>query len=157
MPGWFSPARAHFAGQRRKALIAKHVKEGSLFVDGEFPATSSSLVRDGSPLPAGNIVWKRPGEICASPRLFVDGASSLDVVQVDGCYVCFRFVPQSRRFSTDSPIPLRRRFPRVLLRPGHPWQLLVHCSMRRVGDAPVPAFPTLGLCTWQNYFFSLQS
>lgn len=44
-----------------------------LFVDANFPK--------GLPDPAGEIVWKRPKELCASPQFIIDGASRTDICQ----------------------------------------------------------------------------
>ncbi|KAK9510521.1 hypothetical protein O3M35_005286 [Rhynocoris fuscipes] len=53
--------------------------KGVLFEDPDFPATDSSIFY--SKLPPKPFEWKRPGEICNDPRLFVEGASRFDVQQ----------------------------------------------------------------------------
>ncbi|VDD87839.1 unnamed protein product [Enterobius vermicularis] len=60
-----------------KKLCAKRQK---LFVDVEFPPTSSSLFLEPEKSHA-EIVWKRPSELVDNPKLFVEGASPNDVTQ----------------------------------------------------------------------------
>ncbi|KAL8595650.1 hypothetical protein ACOMHN_025686 [Nucella lapillus] len=70
-----------YRGQDYKALKKEAKVRGRLFVDTEFPLEERSL--SGTPGKHGNVVWKRPKEICASPRLFVDGVDKDDVRQGD--------------------------------------------------------------------------
>ncbi|XP_007557717.1 calpain-5-like [Poecilia formosa] len=60
-------------------LKKQHNQNGTLFEDPEFPATNSSVYYTKTP-PEG-LQWKRPGEICENPRLFVEGISSHDLNQ----------------------------------------------------------------------------
>ncbi|XP_061446375.1 calpain-5-like isoform X2 [Rhineura floridana] len=74
------PSRpAPFRGQRYKRLKRRCLKRRSVFEDPEFPATDESLFyrRD----PPDGVSWKRPGELCSDPRLFVDGISPRDLHQ----------------------------------------------------------------------------
>ncbi|KAK0048922.1 calpain-5 [Biomphalaria pfeifferi] len=62
------------------AKLKKECKsKGTLFIDTEFPPDERSLSKQ--PGKFGNIVWKRPKQICSDPKLFVEGASSGDVSQ----------------------------------------------------------------------------
>ncbi|KAK2167765.1 hypothetical protein LSH36_24g05011 [Paralvinella palmiformis] len=54
-------------------------QSGELFVDKEFPAEEKSLFKSGGKL--AGIEWKRPKDICSDPHLFVEGASSNDLIQ----------------------------------------------------------------------------
>jgi len=54
-------------------------RDGRLYVDTEFTPTDSSLYF--SKKPPKTFEWKRPKEICDDPRLFVGGASRLDIKQ----------------------------------------------------------------------------
>ncbi|KAF7235220.1 Calpain-5 [Varanus komodoensis] len=90
-PKWLLPALllAHlqimpprpkpFQGQRYRRLKQSCLQAQSLFQDPEFPATNASLVHHRDP-PDG-VSWKRPGELCSDPRLFVDGISPRDLRQ----------------------------------------------------------------------------
>ncbi|XP_041863849.1 calpain-5-like [Melanotaenia boesemani] len=64
----------HYADLKRDCIKSK-----TLFEDPEFPANNSSLFFRKPP--AGNVEWKRPGEISESPHLFVEGISSHDLNQ----------------------------------------------------------------------------
>nr|XP_022342765.1 calpain-5-like [Crassostrea virginica] len=68
-----------FKGQDFSKLKSQCVSSGQLFEDPEFPPSSSSLFHSKSA--PENIVWKRPGEINADPKFFVDGASTDDFHQ----------------------------------------------------------------------------
>ncbi|XP_057695891.1 calpain-5-like isoform X1 [Corythoichthys intestinalis] len=50
-----------------------------LFEDPLFPATDQSLFDQRNHI--GNVVWKRPKELCQEPHLFVDGLSAHDLHQ----------------------------------------------------------------------------
>ncbi|XP_056396540.1 calpain-5-like isoform X2 [Hyla sarda] len=54
-------------------------KTGKLFEDPEFPAADESLFY--SKAPPHRIEWKRPGELCDDPHLFVNGISHHDLHQ----------------------------------------------------------------------------
>ncbi|XP_078517580.1 calpain-1 catalytic subunit-like [Lissotriton helveticus] len=47
----------------------------ALFVDTSFPVDSVLLIEEG------NVVWKRPKEICDNPQFIVDGATRMDICQ----------------------------------------------------------------------------
>ncbi|XP_054848413.1 calpain-5-like [Eublepharis macularius] len=68
-----------FQGQRYRPLKRSCLGQQSLFEDPEFPAARSSLFYHRAP-PDG-LSWKRPGELCSDPRLFVDGISPRDLHQ----------------------------------------------------------------------------
>lgn len=68
-----------FKGQKYSKLKDQAVSSGQLFEDPEFPPASSSLFHSKSA--PSDIVWKRPGEIAAEPKFFVDGASTDDFHQ----------------------------------------------------------------------------
>nr|XP_023671772.1 calpain-5-like [Paramormyrops kingsleyae]XP_023671773.1 calpain-5-like [Paramormyrops kingsleyae] len=68
-----------FRGQKYSELKQACIKDQKWFEDPEFPASKKSLFCKGSP--PGVVVWKRPGEICEKPRLFVEGISSHDLNQ----------------------------------------------------------------------------
>ncbi|GFS03543.1 calpain-5 [Elysia marginata] len=68
-----------FKGQHYKKLRRRCLSKNKLFVDGEFPPTGSSLFFS-RPAPA-DIVWKRPKEIVAEPKFFLDKASADDFSQ----------------------------------------------------------------------------
>ncbi|XP_076435839.1 calpain-5-like [Babylonia areolata] len=72
---------AKFKGQDYKALKKEAKVRGRLFVDPEFPPEDRSL--SATPGKHGNVVWKRPKEMVAKPRLFVDGVDKDDVRQGD--------------------------------------------------------------------------
>ncbi|XP_027886711.1 calpain-5-like [Xiphophorus couchianus] len=74
-----------YRNQHYAELKKQHNKE-NLFEDPEFPATNSSLYYKKPP--PGVVQWKRPGEICENPHLFVEGISSHDLNQgiVGNCW-----------------------------------------------------------------------
>uniref|UniRef100_A0A8C5QB73 Calpain 6 n=1 Tax=Leptobrachium leishanense TaxID=445787 RepID=A0A8C5QB73_9ANUR len=55
------------------------LKNKKLFEDPEFPPSDESLYYHT--LPMQNVEWKRPGELCEDPHLFVDGISHHDLHQ----------------------------------------------------------------------------
>ncbi|KAL8625593.1 hypothetical protein ACOMHN_014681 [Nucella lapillus] len=69
----------HYKNQDYSALKKDAQTKGALFIDSEFPPDDRSL--SSTPGKFGNIVWKRPKQICDNPKLFVEGASSGDVTQ----------------------------------------------------------------------------
>nr|XP_056719381.1 calpain-5-like [Euleptes europaea] len=75
MPSQLDP----FRGQRYRHLKRACLRQQRLFEDPEFPAAPSSLFYHRAP-PDG-LSWKRPGELCSNPRLFVDGISPGDLQQ----------------------------------------------------------------------------
>ncbi|XP_060710438.1 calpain-5-like [Hemiscyllium ocellatum] len=68
-----------YKGQDYRALRRSCQRQRSLFEDPHFPVTNDSIYYTKSP--PGTIEWKRPGELCEDPRLFVDGISSRDLNQ----------------------------------------------------------------------------
>ncbi|XP_076435379.1 calpain-5-like [Babylonia areolata] len=68
-----------YKGQDYHALKKETKKKGMLFIDSEFPPDDRSL--SSTPDKFGNVVWKRPKQICDNPQLFVEGASAGDVTQ----------------------------------------------------------------------------
>ncbi|XP_059155329.1 calpain-5-like isoform X2 [Physella acuta] len=68
-----------YKGQDYNKLKKDCQTRGTLFIDVEFPPDERSLSK--VPGKFGNIVWKRPKQICNDPKLFVEGASSGDVTQ----------------------------------------------------------------------------
>ncbi|KAM4726367.1 calpain-5-like isoform 1-T2 [Anableps anableps] len=81
----FSSAVSH-KNQNYADLKKQCIQNKTLFEDPEFPATNSSIYYNKSP--PGVVQWKRPGEICESPHLFVEGISSHDLNQgiVGNCW-----------------------------------------------------------------------
>ncbi|XP_023222794.1 calpain-5-like isoform X3 [Centruroides sculpturatus] len=76
-------SKAHnFKKQNYYSLKKEALATGVPFSDPLFPADNVSLFYSGnsSRLP-GRVIWKRPKELCSTPRLFVDGITSCDVVQ----------------------------------------------------------------------------
>lgn len=69
-----------FKQQNYKKIKKCCATKQKLFVDIEFPPTSSSLFLDPEKTHA-EIIWKRPGELVENPCLFVEGASPNDVTQ----------------------------------------------------------------------------
>ncbi|XP_062520154.1 calpain-B-like [Corticium candelabrum] len=59
----------------RRQCLAK----GTLFEDPAFPAVRKSIFYSEGP--KQKLEWKRPGEICKDPKMFVEGASRFDVTQ----------------------------------------------------------------------------
>ncbi|XP_018424038.1 PREDICTED: calpain-5-like [Nanorana parkeri] len=74
-----TPAVRPFKNQDFLELKKECVKGGRLFEDPEFPAADESLFY--SKAPPHSIEWKRPGELCNDPYLFVDGISHHDLHQ----------------------------------------------------------------------------
>ncbi|XP_043560888.1 calpain-5-like isoform X2 [Chiloscyllium plagiosum] len=68
-----------YKDQHYSALKKDCLQHQRLFEDPYFPATTESLFYSKSP--PGPIEWRRPQELCESPRLFVDGISSHDLNQ----------------------------------------------------------------------------
>ncbi|XP_067942211.1 calpain-9-like isoform X1 [Watersipora subatra] len=66
-------------GKNYDDIKAQCLAKGALWEDDEFPATDRSLFY--SRRPNKKFEWKRPGEICDDPQLFVEGASRFDVQQ----------------------------------------------------------------------------
>ena len=65
-------------GQNYDKLKSSCMKENRLFVDDLFLPNDRSIFKSRK---IDGIEWKRPNEICKSPKLFVDNASSKDVNQ----------------------------------------------------------------------------
>ncbi|XP_068163834.1 calpain 5-like isoform X2 [Antennarius striatus] len=70
---------SRFQGQNYHKLRRGCLRRGALFKDPLFPPNPQSLFYKREP-PQG-LTWKRPGEICKDPRLFVDGISTRDLHQ----------------------------------------------------------------------------
>ncbi|XP_041359525.1 calpain-5-like [Gigantopelta aegis] len=68
-----------FKGQRYSPIRRKCARKNALFVDGEFPPSGSSIYHS-RPAPA-DIIWKRPKDIVADPKFFIDKASADDFAQ----------------------------------------------------------------------------
>uniref|UniRef100_UPI00398F55A0 calpain-5-like n=1 Tax=Pristiophorus japonicus TaxID=55135 RepID=UPI00398F55A0 len=68
-----------YKDQQYSALKGECLQHHRLFEDPHFPATNESLFYTKSP--PGAIEWRRPQELCESPRLFVNGISSHDLNQ----------------------------------------------------------------------------
>ncbi|KAI3380734.1 hypothetical protein SNEBB_001556 [Seison nebaliae] len=67
-----------FKNQDYNKIRKDLLKSKTLFEDPEFPADDKSLFHSQS---IRGIDWKRPGDICPNPKLFVDGISQNDVYQ----------------------------------------------------------------------------
>jgi len=70
-----------FKDQKYESLRKKQSKLGVPFTDPLFPPNNSSLFYSDKKNSSGNIVWKRPGELCTNPKLFEGGISCDDVFQ----------------------------------------------------------------------------
>ncbi|KAM9811890.1 calpain-5a [Syngnathus typhle] len=68
-----------YEGQSFTSLRNQCRRNGRLFEDPLFPATDQSLFYQANRI--GNIIWKRPQELCQEPHLFVDGLSAHDLHQ----------------------------------------------------------------------------
>uniref|UniRef100_A0A8C9TED8 Calpain 6 n=1 Tax=Scleropages formosus TaxID=113540 RepID=A0A8C9TED8_SCLFO len=68
-----------YKNQRYRDLKLECREEKKLFEDPEFPAADKSLFYQKAP--PGEVEWKRPKELCADPRLFVEGISAHDLNQ----------------------------------------------------------------------------
>ncbi|XP_061840314.1 calpain-9 [Nerophis lumbriciformis] len=66
-------------GRSFEQLRQECLQRGVLFEDPDFPAADSSLFYSQS-IPV-RMEWKRPPEICASPRFIVGGANRTDICQ----------------------------------------------------------------------------
>ncbi|RDD43006.1 Calpain-B [Trichoplax sp. H2] len=90
------------------------LNNGQLFEDPTFPPTDATLFF--SQKPPRRFVWKRPGELSKNPKLFVDGASRLDICQgmLGDCWflaaisslageksLLYRVVPPDQSFSRN--------------------------------------------------------
>ncbi|BFZ00227.1 hypothetical protein BsWGS_03266 [Bradybaena similaris] len=73
------PKEKPYKGQHFGKLRRRCLRKRKLFIDGEFPPTGSSLFFS-RPAPA-DIVWKRPKDIVADPKFFIDKASADDFSQ----------------------------------------------------------------------------
>ena len=69
-----------FGGQDFDSLRRVQLSMGELFTDPTFPPNDSSLFLSERTI-ADEIEWKRPGQICSSPKLVVDRISRLDACQ----------------------------------------------------------------------------
>uniref|UniRef100_A0A8D2IQU9 Calpain catalytic domain-containing protein n=1 Tax=Varanus komodoensis TaxID=61221 RepID=A0A8D2IQU9_VARKO len=107
------PRPKPFQGQRYRRLKQSCLQAQSLFQDPEFPATNASLVHHRDP-PDG-VSWKRPGELCSDPRLFVDGISPRDLRQgsLGNCWFVAAascLWPASGRLGPWGPLPGGERY-----------------------------------------------
>ncbi|XP_056140994.1 calpain-5-like [Lampris incognitus] len=75
-----------YRNQHYAELRSSCARDKILFEDPDFPATNASLFYRNPP--PGIVEWKRPGEICGEPHLFVEGISSHDLNQgvVGNCW-----------------------------------------------------------------------
>nr|XP_020454661.1 calpain-5-like isoform X2 [Monopterus albus] len=75
-----------YKNQHYAALKRDCIRNKTLFEDPEFPATNASIYYKNPP--PGRVEWKRPGEMCSEPHLFVEGISSRDLNQgvVGNCW-----------------------------------------------------------------------
>ncbi|KAL3284756.1 hypothetical protein HHI36_018898 [Cryptolaemus montrouzieri] len=96
------------------ALRDQHLENKTLFEDPEFPANNYSLFATG--YADRHFTWRRPGEICDDPQLFVEGFSRFDVQQgeLGDCWLLaatanltmyrrlfFQIVPDDQGFGED--------------------------------------------------------
>ena len=81
--GCSSSSFVNFNDQDFEIIKTEHLEYGTLFEDPEFLPDESSIQRELMlPYPPeGEIVWKRPSELCDNPHLIVDGVSRFDVNQ----------------------------------------------------------------------------
>ncbi|CAH1791248.1 unnamed protein product, partial [Owenia fusiformis] len=101
-------------GTTYKEIKAQCLKEGRLFEDPDFPAVDSSIFY--SRAPPRQFEWKRPTELCEDPKLFVGGASRMDIKQgeLGDCWLLaaiasltlnekllYRVVPKGQSFTED--------------------------------------------------------
>ncbi|KAK7443283.1 hypothetical protein BaRGS_00040463 [Batillaria attramentaria] len=77
--GFLFDSTKKYKNQDYQTLKKECKTKGTLFIDTEFPPDDRSL--SSTPGKFGNVVWKRPKQICDNPKLFVEGASSGDVTQ----------------------------------------------------------------------------
>ncbi|XP_054649434.1 calpain-5a isoform X2 [Dunckerocampus dactyliophorus] len=68
-----------YDGQTFASLRMNALQNGRLFKDPRFPASDKSLFYQNNRI--GDVIWKRPQELCDNPRLFVDGISAHDLNQ----------------------------------------------------------------------------
>jgi calpain-5 len=67
-----------FSSQKYDKLKASCLSKNNLFVDELFPANDTSLFRKKR---INGVKWKRPHEICSSPKFVIGGISARDVNQ----------------------------------------------------------------------------
>ncbi|GAB1600396.1 calpain-5-like [Argonauta hians] len=87
--GLFGSSIKLYKDQDYAKLKQECISKGSLFVDPEFPTQDSSVFFTQEKIArTGSIEWKRPKDLCDSPKLFVEGAHSGDVTQgiVGNCW-----------------------------------------------------------------------
>ncbi|XP_023648274.1 calpain-5a [Paramormyrops kingsleyae] len=68
-----------YKGQRYAALKKQCLQSKVLFEDPLFPTSDESLFFQRNQI--GQVVWKRPKDLCADPHLFVNGISAHDLHQ----------------------------------------------------------------------------
>ncbi|XP_033124994.1 calpain-5-like [Anneissia japonica] len=79
MCGLFGTPPTYFDNQNYEEICKSCRASGTLWEDPMFPANNESLFHTKNA--PGQIVWKRPKEICEDPKLLVEGADSGDVDQ----------------------------------------------------------------------------
>ena len=97
-------------GQDFTELKASHLQSGSLFADPRFPPQESSLYYSRS---ARGLSWQRPGDICDSPHLYVDGATRHDINQgqLGNCWLLAAFSSLSdHRAKLEAVLPPGQSF-----------------------------------------------
>lgn len=78
-----------FNDQNYESIKAQCLKQGKLFEDDKFPATSSSIFKFQNMLGNRPVTWKRPFEICKNPEFIhnVIEPNDLDQGQIGNCWV----------------------------------------------------------------------
>ncbi|KAK2145002.1 hypothetical protein LSH36_711g00022 [Paralvinella palmiformis] len=66
--------------QSFEELVRECLRNRTLWEDPDFPPCDESMYFENRP-PCGDVVWRRPGDICDNPQMFVEGASRMDVMQ----------------------------------------------------------------------------
>ena len=97
-------------GQDFTELKTSHLQSGSLFADPRFPPQESSLYYSRS---ARVLSWQRPGDICSSPHLYVDGATRHDINQgeLGNCWLLAAFSSLSdQRTKLEAVLPPGQSF-----------------------------------------------
>ncbi|XP_041329866.1 calpain-2 catalytic subunit [Pyrgilauda ruficollis] len=80
-----------YLGQRFETLRQECLQEGRLFQDPSFPAGPSALgYRELGPRShkTQGVVWRRPTELCSSPRFIAGGATRTDICQGALAFLC---------------------------------------------------------------------
>ncbi|XP_059045760.1 calpain-A-like [Achroia grisella] len=77
---WLGEVRSNTVCQDYKTIKYDCLKQKKLFEDPEFPPVDDALSEKSPDEP---VIWLRPHEICANPKLFVEGLSRFDIRQGD--------------------------------------------------------------------------